>query len=222
MECAEQELEKQDERVNVSRLSVITGLHRRDADRIFRDREAKPARAVPIAERVINQWRNNKRFLTASGKPRVLSHKGQDNEFKELIEAVSTHLSPGTVLFELERAGAIEQTKNGVKLLTSVYVPRKQPEESLELIASDAEDLIQASLDNLEAQDKFPNYQVLVYYDNIDDQDLSSIRKWLFDRCYKFHQQVDKFLSKYDLDLYPDPKRKGGNRVAVGLYSRTT
>ena len=221
VDIANEELEKQGKADNISRISVMTGVHRIDVKRIL-DEGGNFELSERLAGKVIALWRNDKRFTTDAGKPRVLSFKGVGNEFSKLVETISIDLKPGTILFDLERVGAVSKTKKGLKLLHSSYVPRKDPGSSLKLLARDAEDLMEAGINNVEAEGEILNYQASTVYDNISPDDLPKIRKWFFQHCFNFQQRVDKYLAKYDLDYHPDPKKEGGCRVSLGLFSRTT
>jgi len=56
IDVAEEKLTEQGEGVSQSRLSVITGLHRRDINRLFVQR-SEPRLSHNILTRVIGQWR---------------------------------------------------------------------------------------------------------------------------------------------------------------------
>ena len=221
VEVGQEELTKAGKKSNVSRLSIFTGVHKQDISRLL-DQGAKDDVQPNISAKVITQWRTDERFTTSSGKPRVLGFRGDNNEFAELVASVNNHIMPGTVLFDLERIEAVERTKNGLKLLRSGYVPSKTPTEGIELISRDVRDLMAAGLYNIEPDTKVENYHANVEFDNIDAEDLPEIRKWFFKQCSAFHDRVERYLAKKDLDLNPNQKKSGGKRVTLGIFSRTT
>ncbi len=220
MRVAEEEMEKSGKKVTISRLSVATGVHRKDAARIYKIGELEPS-SGRLSGKIIQQWRRDRRFLTENNRPRVLEYKGDNSEFQRLVETVSTDLKPGTVLFDLERIGAIERTSNGVKLIAKAYVPRGNPQEGFRMLASDTEDLIEAVTTNIYSEaPELPNYHAKAVYDNVSPEDAKKIRDWFFKHCSNFHQKVMRHLSKFDLDMNPNPNKKGGVRVALGMFSR--
>jgi hypothetical protein len=221
LHVAEEELERAGQKVTISRLSVATGVHRKDAARIFKEGEL-PSRSDRLTDKVINQWRRDKQFQTKNKRPRTLTFKGEDSEFAELVAAVSADLKPGTVLFDLERIEAVKKTSKGLTLLTKAYIPPRKSAESYELLAEDAEDLFAAVFENIDTEtEELPNYHAKAVYDNIAYEDLPKIRKWLFQQSSKFHARVMKFLSQYDLDINPTENKTGGARVALGIFSKT-
>ena len=102
IKVAEEDLQKSGEKISVSRLSVITGVHRKDAERIYRQGEVEIG-GTRLSGKIISQWRRDKRFLTKNNRPRVLSYLGEDSEFAKLVRTVSAELKSGTIRFDLER-----------------------------------------------------------------------------------------------------------------------
>lgn len=221
VELAAQELEAAGEKATVSRLSVMTGLQRPVIKHILDNPPPKDATRFTV--RVVGAWRNDKRFLGKNGQPKVLGYEGDDNEFAALVHSVSTDLHPATVLFDLERLGLAEKTKHGVKLKSKAFITRRDVKQGYRMLARDTEDLAMAILGNLEwGKGELPNYHGMTSFDNVSEEDLKAIRDWIFKRFSRFHREVEKYLAKQDLDLHPNKKKKGGKRVMVGLFSRTT
>lgn len=220
LHAAADELKVQGEKVNMSRLSAITGLQRRAVVRIFREGETKESPNLTI--RVIGQWQRDEKFLTDAGQPRTLTYEGDNSEFRKLVHTVSSELHPRSVLVDLERIGAVKLTKDGVKLVTKTYVPRKNSLDLFRLLADDMDDLISAVMDNSEFENRDrPNVHLKTHFDNVPAEDLPKIRKWLSKHAYFFHRKAEKFLSQHDLDIKPNKLKKGGARVAIGFFSRT-
>ena len=108
VQAAAAEMEKRGEEVTVSRLSIVTGLQRRAIDRIYKREESKDS--ISITTRVIGQWRSDRRFQNKAGRPRTLGFKGLNNDFTRLVTSISKELRPKTVMYDLERIGAVEIT----------------------------------------------------------------------------------------------------------------
>ena len=222
LEIAEDEIRKTAKPVTLSRLSVMTGVHRKDVSRISRDGD-EVVRANSLVVKVIGQWQNDNRFSTKSGKPRVLSAEGANSEFVKLVHSVSKDLNPYTVLFELERIDAVERTARGVRLQTGLYNPHGDEHQAFQLLARDSEDLMSAVEENIVATEEVPNLHISTEYDNIPLKHLPRIRTWFLEEGSAFHQRARSFLSDFDRDVNPIRRRgsKGRVRVAVGSFSRT-
>ena len=219
LEIAEEELARGGEKVNVSRLSVLTGIHRRDVMRLTREGD-KLEDSQNLISRILGQWEQDPRFVTASGAPRVLSVDGEDNEFKELVELISKDLNPGTVLFQLERTGLVERGPRGLKLLRKVQSLQDDIAAGYQLLASDVEELSLAVQENLEGSLETPHLHARTEYDNLFVKDIPEVRSWLLKEGTAFHERARTFLSKFDKDLNPSRKDPAGSRVVVGTFSR--
>jgi hypothetical protein len=219
-EVAAEQLRKSGDKVNVSRLSVITGLHRRDVRRLLRPRLAQ-ASTPSLIGRVIGQWEQDPRYATKRGKPRLLKHDMQHSEFKALVSEVSTDLNPGTVLFELERIGAVERVGSKLRLAQGAYLLSGNVAQGMDLMARDTADLVSAVCENLEEHREPKNLHARTEYDNIALEALPRVRAWLLEEGALFHQKMRDFLSQFDLDLHPEAGQKGGGRAAVVTVSLT-
>lgn len=201
-----------------SRLTVMTGVHRRDTARLSA-RQLRIDRPENLIARVIGQWQQGKQFCTSIGKPRILSLAKGD--FNKLVSSVSKDLNPYTVLFELERTGAVKRTKHGLKLETRIFIPRQDVVGGFKLLSNDCEDLIQSVEENVFADPELPHLHIKTEYNNIPTSALSDIRKWIFREGSAFHQKVRNYISKFDRDINPTmTSKKGRIRVAVASFSR--
>lgn len=220
VEVAADEIERTADKVNVSRISVMTGVHRRDVTRIYRD-ESEPIRSSPsVLTRVIGLWEGSRTYTTKSGKPRTLSCKGDDSEFHQLVRQVSTNIKPGTILFELERMGLVEKTARGVRLQKQVQRMGGEPEKLYDLLSRDVESLVSAVDENISANGESPNLHIRTEYDNIYTEDLPTIRSWLLEEGKEFHRRAREFLSQYDKDITSKTGKRAGATVTLGAFSK--
>lgn len=218
VEQAAHTLESAGEKINSSRLSIVTGLHRREVQRLYKGEPKEPHLSHTM--RVIGQWQGDSDFTTKTGKPKVLRHDGDDSEFAELVKKVCTDLHPGTVLFELERLGLVKRDGAKLRLLNQAFMPKDDPEEIYKLYATDATHLLHAVDENIFADDPQRNLHIRTEYDNVELKAVPEIRAWLYREGNLLHQKARNYLSKYDLDLNPNPKKLGGARIVLGSFSR--
>ena len=220
LEVALDEIKRRDKKPTASRLAIMTGVHRKDVTRIIERGESK-SEDVALPARIIGQWRTRPEFLGLSGRPRTLTVEGSESEFAGLVRSVSKELNPYTLLFELERSGAVERAGDRLKLLTQVYTPRGDKMRSLEMLATDAEDLYEAVQENVFNQPAIPNLHVTTTYDNISSSAVKQIRSWFLAEGEKLHQRAREYLARFDVDS--NPKLRGhaaGVKVALGAFSR--
>lgn len=220
VEVAGDELKRSSATENQSRLSVVTGLHRRDITRLTLKRGMEKA-PENLLTKVLGQWQGDKRFLTKRGTARALSVEGKQSEFMELVRSVSNDLNPYTVLFELERIGVVARKKHLVTLTNEIYSPKGNIKQGLAMLSSDVSDLVEGVTENIFSELEIPNLHIRTEYDNIGERDLPKIRSWLVEQGEQFHKQAREYLSRFDRDI--NPKRNSTEdrvRVKIGTFSR--
>jgi hypothetical protein len=208
------------EEATMSRVSVITGLHRRDVKRLLDENPAVKT-AVSLTMRVVGQWRTDPAFMTSARKPRVLSFGTEDSEFHNLVASVSRDLNPATVLFELERVGAVERSSRGLRLVVESYVPTGDFEEGFRILAADFTDLSRSVEQNVIEDPELPHLHARTEYDAVRPENLAEIKRWLIREGHLLHNRTRNYLSQFDQDINPDPEFAGETvRVVLGTFSR--
>ena len=219
IELAKEDLCRDGRKVSSSRLSIMTGVHRRDVTRLKRDLPP-PKRGPDLITRIIGQWQNDRRFCSRRKGPKYLSFESTESEFAQLVGAVSREVNPYTVLFELERTGAVRRTRNGLKLCTSLYMPSSKAKEGFRLLGSDIHDLITSVEENVFVKPRVPNLHIKTEYDNIPAHLVPRIKQWMLDEGSSLHERVRSYLSQCDRDLNPGISARGETvRIALGTFS---
>lgn len=221
LEVAESELERTGERVNPSRLSVLTGLQRHDINRLRKDSENPIDETSSVLGRVLSLWRYGEEFCTSSGRPRVLDFRGEESEFRALVEQVTTAVSAGTVRSELERLGYVERTHRGLRLIAQLQSFAGDVEGGMHLIAKDIDDLIKSGYENITSTMRGDwNLHIRTEYDNIALDRLEEARAWLLELGKEFHRKARGYLTKLDLDIARGKDgENGGGRIVVTAFS---
>jgi len=173
-----------------------------------------------LISKVIGKWQGDREYVTSRGQPRVLEHGGLESPFSSLVHSVSRDLNPGTVLFELERIGAIQSTARGVRLCIESYVPKGDPVAGFGIGAADVDDLFDSLHHNVIEERVPPHFHARTSYDNVRPSAIDHLKKWFLKEGHEFHAKVREEVSKYDQDINPDPKFKGkGTRVVFSAFS---
>ena len=185
---------------SVSKVSVMTGLHRTEVSRLLSGEE-RGATQHDILNRVIGLWSSSKRYRTKQGAPRPLSHEGLASEFAGLVAEISKEVTHYPILFELERIGAIEYNGPLVTLVVQGYTPTEDAQYGLELLTLDVSDLSSAIEANIHKKNPEPSLHLRTSFDNIDPQRLGEIRRWLLEKGAEFHAVVRDYLAALDRDV---------------------
>jgi len=205
-----------------SRVSVISGLSRKEVMRVRRlnrPDDHETAEKYNRAARVIAAWRRDKKFLDAEGNPAPLPMAGSDASFTELVKRFSGDVPVRATLDELVRVGAVKRLEDGsVCLLIRTYVPAQSDAEKLHILGTDVALLVSTIDHNLNPGPTGPFFQRKVAYDNLPDEVLPEFRKYSAKKAQLYLENLDHWLSKHDRDDTPLVKGSGRNRAGIGIY----
>ena len=218
--AAQKEMGQKGEKATISRLSVMTGMQRREIARL-QDAALDSEPFGSYSQRVLGQWEQDPRFLTKSGKPKVLSFGFDESEFTQAVRLVSKDINPAAMLAELERIGAAVRTKVGLKLVSVERSYAEDPEKAYDLLARDIETLVLSGEENLERAVTPKNLHLRTEFDNIFREDLPKIREWLLEQGSAFHKRAREFLSRYDNDINPNSRKTAGAKVVIKAFGWT-
>lgn len=204
---------------SVSRIAVLTGIHRREVSRVLAlsaDESADLVRQHNRAARVISGWQDDPDFKDAKGGPAKLAFA---TEFSELVRRYSGDIPVRAVLDELVRVGAVSQSEEGeVSLLVEAYVPSKSRDDLFYLLGDCVSDLLNTVDHNLANPAEKSRLQINVAYNNVPDEALEDIQLISRERSMAFLHEMNRFLATQDRDRESELTGTGRNRVGVGLY----
>jgi hypothetical protein len=206
----------------VSRVAVLTGLTRKEVQRLRelqRPHERETAERYNRAARVIAGWRREQEFLDSEGRPVPLPVTGETGSLASLVRRFSGDMPARAVLDELERVGAVRRLDNGrVELVTRAYIPRTAEADKLHILGTDVSYLITTIDHNVRSDGAEPRFQRKVAYDNLPDQTLPAFRKLSAEKAQALLEQLDEWLARHDRDTHPAVTGTGRNRAGIGIY----
>jgi len=222
VDVASQEFGIEGRKQTTSRVSVITGLSRKEVVRVRqlpRPDDSETAEKYNRAARVIAAWRRDKKYLDPEGAPAPLPMAGSDVSFTELVKRFSGDVPVRATLDELVRVGAVKRLEDGsVCLLTRTYVPAHSDADKLHILGTDVALLISTIDHNLNPGPTGPFYQRKVAYDNLPDEVLPEFRKYSAKKAQSYLENLDRWLSRHDRDDTPLVKGTGRNQAGIGIY----
>ena len=214
-----------DKKVSASRVSILTGLNRKEVARLM----AEPADGATEettgrynrAARVLTGWVRDPAFCDAHGEPGALPMEG-DVSFAALVKRHSGDMPMRAVLDELLRVGAVQQCDDGrVQLMTRAYVPQTSDVDKLGILGTDVADLVTTIDHNLQHGTDDPRFQRKVMYHSLDARALPAFRKLSATQAQALLEKFDHWLAAHDMDSPADVTGDGKGeraRVGVGIY----
>lgn len=221
VELAMHEMQIPGRKASVSRAAVLTGLSRKEVQKLLRQpplAQPQAAEQYNRAARVIAGWVRDAEFRAADGGPARLAAAGETGSFAALVRRYSGDIPPRAILDELVRVGAVSVEAGGeVRLRNRAYVPH-DASAKVEILGTDVGLLIETIHHNLEvlAQESF--YQRKVMYDNLPVEAVEELRPAVAARCQQLLEELDALFSSHDRDSNPQSTGSGRRLAGVGIY----
>ena len=207
---------------SVSRVSVITGLSRKEISRVKETAGSDDDISVQRynrAARVISGWISDPRFHDKAGEPKELAVENGETSFAELVRLYSGDVPVRAILDELVRVGAVTRSGNGrIRLLGRAYIPRTGEADKIGILGTDVADLMSTIDHNLTDRKEEPMFQRKVSYDNLPVEVVSEIRELSARHGQELLELLNRRIAEHDRDVNPEAGGTGRLRAGVGVY----
>ncbi|MNJ40010.1 hypothetical protein D3C77_348940 [compost metagenome] len=225
VDVADREFRLDDKAPSDSRISLLTGVHRKDVRRL-RKEDDTASMALPenitLGAQLVNAWTSNQPFCKAAGQalplPRLAS-VGGDVSFDALVAQVSTDIRARVVLDEWLRLGVVRlDEQDCVHLEAQAFVPQKGFDEKAAYLAHNLHDHASAAVHNLTAQGQ-PFFERSVHYDALSPASVEVLRETVASEGMQTllgFSRLAADLENGDLSSL-DPRQ----RITIGLYFYT-
>ncbi|MEM9497779.1 MAG: DUF6502 family protein [Pseudomonadota bacterium] len=224
-----------------SRVSLLTGVHRRDVRAIRSDTDGtwQEARSKTVTfTTVLGQWLTHPDYLDEAGHPRPLPRTGADGtDFESLVQRVSRDIRPRTVLDELMRQGLVEEDETSLLRVTGAALRGPgSGDDKIVFFAANVGDHLTAAAQNT-LSDESPYLERAVFYNRLStgsvDQIEATARRHAQDLLEKLNTQSSQLqrtdakqgheaTERYRFGVYffreatPDPKADKSNSASEG------
>lgn len=208
-------------KVSSSRVSILTGLPRKEVTRlkeIAEPHDLGASERLNRAVRVIGGWLKDPRFLDKDGAPRELTLQGEEASFPTLVKSYSGDVPARAMLDEMIGTGVAEVRDGRICLLTRGYIVKKGDIDKLGILGVDVSELISTLHHNIVEAASADFLQSKVCYDNIPEETLAEVRKRVTEMATEFIESVDRLMSQYDRDVNPFVEGKGRKRAGLGVF----
>jgi hypothetical protein len=221
VDIAESEFGLKGRKQSVSRVSVLTGLTRKEVARVQKietpDDAAAEEKYNRVA-RVISGWTRDNQFLAPDGEPRTLEMEGEGS-FSELVRLYSGDMPARAVLDEMLRIKAVTRNEDGqVTLVTRAYVPAGSDADKLYILGTDVAFLLETIDHNLQHGEDKAYFQRKVSYDNLPAECIPRLRRMGRERAQSMLEELNEYLLQQDRDANPKSKGTGRKRAGFAVY----
>lgn len=173
VDVAERDFPIEGKRQTDSRISLLTGVHRKDVRRLREEggmREERMPKAISLGAQLVARWVTTPDFLDEEGMPRPLARlasQGGAHSFEALVASVSKDIRARAVLDEWLRLGvALLDDTDRVILNAEAFVPARGFEEKVFYFGHNMHDHMAAATGNVLGEEP-PRLERSVHYDTL-------------------------------------------------------
>lgn len=190
-------------KITNSKISIMTGLQRRDIARMRRETAPSQNSRQPLAE-IIARWWDDPDY-----DPKGIPFQGSGASFMTLARDVRQDVHPRTFLDVLIENGAVTETGEMVILNTRSYQPLAGSDEQLNYLADNVGDHFTASVSNV--VDAAGNYDMGVHYEGLSAEAIEDLDTHYRARMTQVVQELDTMVRALPQNAYgPYRFRAGG------------
>ena len=204
--AARVQAEQEGTKVTDSRLSVMTGLQRRDIARL-KDEKLKEKRVHHLA-RLVALWQTDKSY------PETLSKNGPAPSFETLAQIVHRDVHPRTMLDALEAAGTVAVSDDTVTLQATSYQPLAGTDDQIAYLARNVGDHATAATENVLDRDP-KHFERAVHYAKLTDVQISELETEFAKAEMEILEKISKKAAKMKAE------GQGTRRFRAGSYFYT-
>lgn len=207
-------------RLNASRLSVATGMTRKEVSALLNYSKTEKHLAIrrsgqQRALRVLRGWLTDPRFHTRGGRAAELSVSGQKRSFRQLVRLYGGDVTPNAVLRELERMGVVEITSRGALRVRRRRSERDlRPDYKLSELAKLFEDFVVA----VTGQSSKPSYFGFKDAVVTSSGEAAAFIGTFSRRAAALLDSFEQWSAGHELTEAVDPVPTDAKRIGIGLY----
>lgn len=204
-----------------SRITLLTGVHRKDVKRLRRERHGAPSppRALSLGSQLIARWMALPEYVDGERGPRPLPRLASASDapsFESLVRSVSTDIRPRAVLDEWLRLGIVEiDDQDRVRLKVQAFIPGRGSEEMAYYFGRNLHDHLAAAVRNVLGE-PHPFLERSVNYNNLSSEAVEELSELARRRGTELLREINaRALALQKLD---SGRPGASNRFNFGLY----
>ena len=205
-----------------SRISLLTGVHRKDVKRLVQQEEkgVAPAAGVGLGSQLVARWLGHRDYLNPAGEPLPLARlasEGGDKSFESLVESVSKDIRSRVILDEWLRLGIAQlDSQDRVCLNVAAFVPERGFEEKLDYFRQNIHDHMAAAVHNLSGLQP-PFFERSVFYDQLAAPSVEELRNLAADAGMQALQTINRRAMTLE-QRDADGGAEAALRINYGVY----
>lgn len=202
----------------VSRISIATGLNRREVGRLMDEADVAAPRRSPATE-VFAKWMSTPRMRHRDGRPRTLARQGEGRSFEALAQSVTRDVHPRSLLEELMRLGLVthDAEADTVSLVREAFVPGGDTPRQLAFLADNVGDHLRSAVENVLGNGT-QHLEQAVFADELSSESVQALVPVLRQQWQALAKALVPTLENL-IEADREAGRAQDQRVRVGLFS---
>ena len=206
---------------NVSRVSILTGISRKEVKR-QRDLMAEPVTAVSPkttdATRLLSGWFQDPDYLGTDNLPFPLPATGAKPSFKTLFDSYGGDTPQQTLLRELLKAGSVaEQSDGNLVAQRRYHMPVEMDVGSIRFFGTTLFDHANTLSRNVTGEAEERWLEGFAVDDRIHPEAVEAFKAYLDQRGQQFLEEVDDWLNQHRVDA--EDTTTTPVRLGLGVYA---
>jgi len=198
-----------------SRISLLTGIHRKEVKRLrvlLEEHGERPMlrHGANMAAQVVAAWISMVEYADPAGQPRPLPLRSvAAPSFEGLARRVKADMRPRAILDELGRVGVAQEQEGVVHLLRAAYIS-DLPEDQVAFLGENVGDHLRSAVHNLEGGEPF--LERALYFDALPAAVLEEARPELYRMGERLLREAHQRLNAAESPEGPQ------RRLRLGVY----
>lgn len=219
VEVAGNDLVIEGRRQTDSRVSLLTGIHRKDVKRLREEieHEAELPTRASLGAQIVSHWVGSSEFLDENGEPMPLDRMSEDGpSFESLVASVNRDIPACSILDEWLRLGVVVRDDDDrIVLSETSFVPEEGLEEKLHFFGRNLHDHIAAGAHNILGQGP-PFLDRSVYYDKLSPESAAELAAYAREEGAAMLQRINR--KAYELQQQDVETPDATHRITMGTY----
>lgn len=210
-----------------SRVSLISGVHRKDVSRLrqlLQSEQVVEPSVVPRGAQLVAHWMSNPRYLLPDGQPRPLARlvsEGGEHSFEALVTSVNSDIRSRVVLDEWLRLGVVHLDDDGLVCLNAgAFVPTRGADEKAFYFGHNLHDHAAASVHNLLGGQP-ALLERSVHYSGLSEASVARLAELSAQWSMKALLAVNKAAMQAEAQDKALPPEQASQRFTLGAYFYT-
>ncbi len=210
-----------------SRLSLLTGIHRKDIKRLRPNAvtDTTTPFKVDIGTRIVSRWISDPSYQNKEGKPIDLPLKSKNDHelsFEKLVyDICKQDIRPRVVLDDWLNSGIASLHQDKVKLNSQAFIAKHGIEEKAFFLGHNISDHLSSATTNL-LSGQPPFFERCIYYDGLSEASIKQLEEKVESKGMEAILEINALANRLKEQDSKNPglqnKTENSHRINIGLY----